>query len=114
MSNLAIAIPMFKSRFIKNKITVYDNFHRDTLSNSIYASHPNITIVKGDVLDKEFLINSMQGAQIVIHAAGIAGIDTVIKDPVKTMRVNMIGTANALEAAHINNITDKYYLRFKK
>jgi UDP-glucose 4-epimerase len=42
-----------------------------------------------------------------VHAAAIAGIDTVIKDPVKTMRVNMIGTANTLEAARINEVKDR-------
>jgi UDP-glucose 4-epimerase len=50
----------------------------------------------------------MTGADIVVHAAGIAGIDTVILDPVKTMTVNMIGTANALEAARINAIKDRF------
>lgn len=91
-----------------NAIVVYDNFHRDTLSKSAYAGHKNISVVKGDVLDPEALTNAMRGSDLVIHAAGIAGIDTVIKDPVKTMRVNMIGTANALEAARINNITDRF------
>jgi len=92
----------------KNKIIVYDNFHRDTLSNSIYANHKNISVIKGDVLDAPHLTESMKGSDIVIHAAGIAGIDTVIKDPVKTMRVNMIGTANALEASRENNIADRF------
>tara|TARA_B110000003_G_scaffold170929_1_gene170616 strand:- start:16242 stop:17198 length:957 start_codon:yes stop_codon:yes gene_type:complete len=92
----------------KNKITVYDNFHRDTLSSSKYANHGNITIIKGDVLDLDHLTQSMKGADIVIHAAGIAGIDTVIKNPVNTMRVNMIGTSNALEAARINEIKDRF------
>lgn len=92
----------------QNKITVYDNFHRDTLSGSPYSNHPNITIVKGDVLDFELLSKSMKGADVVVHAAGIAGIDTVIKNPVKTMQVNMIGTANALEAARINGVKDRF------
>ncbi len=91
-----------------NRITVYDNFHRDTLSKSPYANHPNIKIVKGDVLDFDLLTQSMAGADVVVHAAGIAGIDTVIKDPVKTMRVNMIGTSNALEAARINGVKDRF------
>jgi len=51
---------------------------------------------------------AMAGADVVIHAAGIAGIDTVIKDPVRTMRVNMIGTSNALEAAKVNNVNDRF------
>lgn len=90
-----------------NKITVYDNFHRDTLTNSKYQNHKNIKVIKGDVLNKDLLIKSMKGSDIVVHAAGIAGIDTVIKDPVKTMQVNMIGTANTLEAAHINGVNDR-------
>jgi len=92
----------------KNKITVYDNFHRDTLTNSGYANHPNIKIIKGDVLDKEAMTKAMTGAEIVVHAAGIAGIDTVIKDPVRTMTVNMIGTANALEAAKLNAVQNRF------
>jgi len=41
----------------------------------------------------------MRGADIIVHCAAIAGIDTVIKSPVTTMRVNMVGSANVLEAA---------------
>jgi UDP-glucose 4-epimerase len=91
-----------------NNIVVYDNFHRDTLTESGLSDHKNLTIVTGDVLDLDLLTSSMKGADVVIHAAGIAGIDTVIKDPVKTMRVNMIGTSNALEAARVNGVTDRF------
>ncbi|MGB1104267.1 MAG: NAD-dependent epimerase/dehydratase family protein [Crocinitomicaceae bacterium] len=91
-----------------NHITVFDNFHRDTLSGSGYSDHTNLKIVKGDVLDFDLLNASMKGADVVIHAAGIAGIDTVIKNPVTTMRVNMMGTANALEAAKNNGISDRF------
>ena len=103
-----IANTLIKQLVQKNKITVYDNFHRDTLSISEYANQQNIKIVRGDVLDYDLLEKSMKGADIVIHAAGIAGIDTVIKHPVKTMRVNMLGTANALEAGKVNKIKDRF------
>ncbi|MCC7453498.1 MAG: NAD-dependent epimerase/dehydratase family protein [Crocinitomix sp.] len=103
-----IANTLIQRLIEKNKITVYDNFHRDTLTNSGFANHPNMTIIKGDVLDFDLLCSSMKGAEIVIHAAGIAGIDTVIKNPVSTMRVNMIGTANALDAALVNKVSDRF------
>lgn len=90
-----------------NRIIVFDNFFRDTLSGSIYAKHPKIKIIKGDVLDFDLVKKRMRGANIVVHAAAIAGIDTVIKSPTKTMRVNMIGTANVLEAAKQNNINGR-------
>jgi UDP-glucose 4-epimerase len=103
-----IANTLIRHYINNNKIVVYDNFHRDTLSSSEVAGHPNITVVKGDVLDLDNMTKAMAGADVVIHAAGIAGIDTVIKDPVRTMRVNMIGTSNALEAARINNVKDRF------
>ncbi len=82
-----------------NKITVYDDFRRDALSGKSYRRHPNLKIIKGNVLDFSRLSRAMKGAEIVVHCAAIAGIDTVIKKPTETMRVNMIGTANVLEAA---------------
>ena len=91
-----------------NEIVAFDNFHRDTLSNSIYADHPNLKIIRGDVLDYESVYKGMQKADMVVHAAAIAGIDTVIKEPTKTMRVNMIGTANVLEAAKQNHVKDRF------
>jgi UDP-glucose 4-epimerase len=103
-----IANTLIKNLIEYDKITAYDNYHRDTLTNSGYANHPNLTIIKGDVLDKDRLIGAMKGADIVVHAAGIAGIDTVIKDTVRTMTVNMIGTANALEAAKINDLKGRF------
>ncbi len=103
-----IANTLIRNLVDTNSITVYDNFHRDTLTQSGFSNHPNLKIVKGDVLDYENLEKSMKGAEIVVHAAAIAGIDTVIQDPVKTMRVNMIGTANALEAARVNKVSGRF------
>ena len=103
-----IANTLIRHYIEKNEIIVYDNFHRDTLTGSGLANHPNMTIIKGDVLDADLLTLSMKGANVVIHAAGIAGIDTVIKNPVKTMQVNMIGTSNALEAARVNSVSDRF------
>jgi UDP-glucose 4-epimerase len=91
-----------------NKIVVYDNFFRDTLTSSPYGSHGNIEIIKGDVLDYPRLCHAMRKADLVVHAAAIAGIDTVIKSPTTTMRVNMIGTANVLEAAKENEVKDRF------
>lgn len=82
-----------------NNIVVFDDFRRDALSNKPFAKHANLTIVNGNVLDNAALETAMAGTQIVVHCAAIAGIDTVIKKPTETIRVNMLGTANVLEAA---------------
>lgn len=97
------------TKFIEeNEIVAYDNLSRNTLASMPeLLNHPNLHLVQGDVLDMESVTRAMAGSDIVIHAAGIAGIDTVIKSPVRTMQVNMIGTANVLEAARINQVRDR-------
>jgi UDP-glucose 4-epimerase len=83
----------------RNEIVVYDNFSRDSLQHRSYRGHSNLTVIEGDVLDFEAVREAIRGAELVVHCAAIAGIDTVIEKPVATMRVNMIGSANVLQAA---------------
>ena len=82
-----------------NEILIYDNFHRDSLSDKGLSSR-HIKIVKGDVLDLPLLTKTVQDfkPQVVVHLAAIAGIDTVILNPINTMEVNMIGTLNLLKS----------------
>jgi UDP-glucose 4-epimerase len=82
-----------------NRMVLYDNLSRNALKDKAFKDHPNLTLVQGDVLDFEGVLAAMHGADMVVHCAAIAGIDTVIKSPVTTMRVNMVGSANVLEAA---------------
>ena len=82
-----------------NEIVAYDNLVRDSLKDKPFRNHPNLKLIQGDILDVSRLQEAMVGANIVVHCAAIAGIDTVIKKPVQTMRVNMVGSANVLDAA---------------
>ncbi len=85
-----------------NEVTVYDNLTRDSLKDKAFRNHTNLQIVSGDILDAEGLGRACAKANPThfVHCAAIAGIDTVIKSPVSTLRVNMLGTANALVAVH--------------
>lgn len=83
-----------------NEIVAYDNLSRNALKDKSFKDHPNLTLIQGDVLDVEKLERAMPvDTDIVVHCAAIAGIDTVIKSPINTMRVNMVGSANVLDAA---------------
>ena len=83
----------------RNRVVLFDNLARNSLKDKPFRNHPNLALIQGDILDFDALRQAMQGADVVVHAAAIAGIDTVVKSPVRTMRVNMIGSANVLEAA---------------
>jgi UDP-glucose 4-epimerase len=82
-----------------NEIIALDNLHRDALSATELADHPNFTLHEADVLDADAVRELAQGATHIVHCAAIAGVDTVLASPVRTMRVNLIGTYNVLEAA---------------
>lgn len=103
-----IANALIRRLIDDNQITVYDNFSRDTLTGSGLRDHPNLRVIEGDVLDTARLEASMEAPDLVIHAAAIAGIDTVIRDPVRTWEVNVIGTANVLRAARKAGVRDRF------
>ncbi len=82
-----------------NEVIAVDNLHRDALSGTPLAEHDRFTFHEADVLDAEAVRELARGATHIVHCAGIAGVDTVLESPVRTMRVNVIGTYNVLEAA---------------
>lgn len=83
----------------QNDIVLFDNGHRNAVRYTNLLDMPNVKLISGDVLDTDELQRAMEGCQIVVHLAAIAGIDTVIKKPIVTMNVNLMGTKNALDAA---------------
>ena len=94
-----IATTLARELVDANEIVALDNLHRDALSHTELADHPNFTLHQADVLDADAVTELARGATHIVHCAAIAGVDTVLESPVRTMRVNMIGTYNVLEAA---------------
>jgi Nucleoside-diphosphate-sugar epimerases len=82
-----------------NEIIAADNLHRDALSGTPLADHPNFSFHEADILDAETMNELAAGATHIVHCAAIAGVSSVLESPVRTMRVNVIGTYNMLEAA---------------
>jgi len=82
-----------------NQVTVFDNFSRNAIEGTRLVSHPHLQIVRGDVRDAEVLARAAAGHHVFVHAAAIAGVEAVLRDPIATMQVNLLGTYHALEAA---------------
>ncbi len=83
-----------------NEVVILDNLHRNALEGSDLMNYPRLTLIRGDVLDVGAVRRAMEGVQIVIHMASIAGVDTVMRQPVLTMKVGLLGTFNVLEEAY--------------
>ncbi len=81
-----------------NDVVLLDTLHRDAYTGSSLEQSPNVHLVRGDVRDPEAVREAIRGCQIVVHMASIAGVDTVMANPVLTMEVSLYGTANVLRA----------------
>jgi CDP-glucose 4,6-dehydratase len=79
-----------------------------------------VNSIKGDVRDRQALINALNGAkpEIVFHLAAQPLVRDSYRNPVDTYEINVMGTANVLEAvrlygqtvrAVVNITTDKVY-----
>jgi dTDP-glucose 4,6-dehydratase len=81
-----------------NEIMIFDNFSRDSIRYKNIKSG-NLKITKDDVLNAEGIRKVCEDfkPEIVVHLAAIAGIDTVIIDPINTLDVNINGTLNLLK-----------------
>jgi UDP-glucose 4-epimerase len=95
-----------------NEVIAVDNLHRNSLAGTDLEQHENFHFVQADVLEGEALTELVRGASHLVHAAAIAGVDTVRESPVRTMRVNLIGTYNALEAALATKDTIERVIEF--
>ena len=94
-----IATTLARTLVDQNEVVALDNLHRDALSATDLVDHPNFEFHQADVLDADEVTKLSRGATHIVHCAAIAGVDTVLESPVRTMRVNVIGTYNVLEAA---------------
>ncbi|HEX9912880.1 MAG TPA: NAD-dependent epimerase/dehydratase family protein [candidate division Zixibacteria bacterium] len=93
-----IGVSLCEALIEQNRITIFDNFHRDALKFTTLQKHSNLQVIEGDILDSSKLKRCLKGFDIVVHLAAIAGVWTVVNHPAKTLKVNLIGTYNLLEA----------------
>ena len=56
-------------------------------------------MVVGDVLDTEAVRNVVQGADIVYNFAALSDLDEAKNFPIETVKVNVLGNINILEAS---------------
>jgi nucleoside-diphosphate-sugar epimerase len=89
-------------------VVILDTMRRNALPGTGLDAHPRVTVVQGDVMDPVAVRQAMKGCDAVVHLAAIAGVDTVMRVPVLTMRVALLGTMNVLEAAFESGRVERF------
>ncbi len=91
-----------------NRVIVLDNLFSGLLSN-LARSKDQITLIRGDILDKALLKDIVAEVDFVFHLAANVGYTRSIKDPYFDMDVNVKGTLNLLEACVNSNVKRLVY-----
>lgn len=73
------------------KVTVFDKYPL----NKKYKK--NFRFIKGDIENKNKVITAIKGQDAVYHLAGISDIGDAMISPIKTSKINILGTLNILE-----------------
>jgi nucleoside-diphosphate-sugar epimerase len=81
-------------------LVLLDNFRRDSLASvPQLVTHPHVRVLSADVLDPTSLAGALGGVDTVIHLAAIAGVSSYYQESLRTLQVNILGTAHLLEQA---------------
>lgn len=65
--------------------------------------HPLLQVVQGSILDGRTVEECIAGADVVYHLAAAVGVFTIRDRPLESIRTNILGTENVLEAALRHN-----------
>ena len=60
--------------------------------------------IRVDIMNQTALIEATRGVDVVYHLAAVADVNHVAADPVGSVALNILGTANVLEAARQNEL----------
>lgn len=107
------------SNFVRYMLDKYPNYEIINLDALTYCGNlenlsgiednPNYTFVKGDIMDKELVLDISSDVDYIINFAAESHVDRSIEDPEIFIKSNIIGTQVLLDAAREHEI--KKYLQ---
>lgn len=81
-------------------VIVLDDFSTGQRTNvADFEDQDRVEIRRGDVRDPETVRNAVADAREVYHLAAAVGVENVVDNPLESLRTNLVGTENVLEAA---------------
>ncbi|BAZ40639.1 NAD-dependent epimerase/dehydratase [Calothrix sp. NIES-4101] len=87
-----------------NEVVVLDNFSNGKMSHlGSVCKHPQLTVIHGDITNKDDVDHAFMGCKTVIHLA-VLDLRQSIKEPFRVNKVIVDGTLNCLEAAKENQV----------
>jgi UDP-glucose 4-epimerase len=79
------------------------------LDHGVHPHRRDVGFEDVDLMDLSSVLAATRGAEHVFHLAAVANVNYAFKYPVYTTALNVVGTANVLEAARLNGAR-RFYL----
>jgi UDP-glucose 4-epimerase len=73
--------------------------HRVRVLDVVHPRRDDVEWVDVDIMDRPSLVDALDGVGPVFHLAANADVNDILADPTTAVQVNVLGTANVLEAA---------------
>jgi UDP-glucose 4-epimerase len=84
------------------EVTIIDDLSTGSLDN-LSGVGSSANFVSGSILDKDLVQQTIDGADRVFHLAAAVGVKRIVERPLESLRTNIHGTENVLEAARQAN-----------
>lgn len=89
-----------------DQVVVIDNLSTGSVSNlSAVLDNPRLHFIEGSVLDRQLVESTISTADRVYHLAAAVGVKVIVEHPLDSLRTNIRGTENVLEATHAAGAT---------
>ncbi|MFD2474500.1 NAD-dependent epimerase/dehydratase family protein [Amycolatopsis silviterrae] len=83
-----------------DEVVALDNLSTGTLDNLAgVAGHPGFRFVRGSITDPNAVESCMAGIDAIFHLAAAVGVFTILDKTMDSLRTNLHGTENMLDAA---------------
>lgn len=94
----------YSSPSLNNTVYAFDNLDRNALKHFDFANRDNFELIVGDITESRHVEDVVDeiNPDIIYNFAAVAGVENVLKHPLKTLEVNMMGTYNILNALRYN------------
>lgn len=86
------------------EIVMFSRNETKQFESSMSINDDRIRYVVGDIKNYDSLFTIMKGVDYVFHAAALKHIDIAEKSPDETIKINVLGTSNVINAAIQNNV----------
>jgi UDP-glucose 4-epimerase len=86
----------------KHQVTIFDKKKTTWIKN-------NKNFIKGNILDKKSLDRAINNQDYVFMFAGLSDLDEALKNPIKSIKLNILGTALVAESCVKNKVKRLIY-----